>query len=316
MKKKIVLISSMGHSGTTIFDKIIGSCYKKSFSLGELINLPEVIRTNNYCTCQKRIKDCVFWNNINKSFGKNGFNFFSNTSVLNNMEWSFSDIKSVIKIKINKKEKRKFLIHIILLKNLYYRIFTQSNSKVLVDSSKNLIRNLLIYKILNKYFDIKVIHLIRDPRGVVVSYKKTHYTVKYTDNGPLIRGERNIYKSTPKNLVSIIFKWIIKNVIITISGWFFIKRKDFKKVVFDDFTENASSMLFEIGNWLEINEIDYEQLNSIGNKELHMVTGNASRFYKGPLLRMKGSWLGKLQGIDLLFTIICTYLFMKIYGFK
>ena len=66
--KTIVFINSLGHSGSTIIDKCLGTCFD-AFPLGEFINFPKTVLTDNICTCHQPINQCEFWGKIISEIG-------------------------------------------------------------------------------------------------------------------------------------------------------------------------------------------------------------------------------------------------------
>ena len=61
MKKiKVIYISGIGRSGSTLLD-IILSTSEKVFSVGEIFKYNQMLRENIKCSCGKKVKDCSFW---------------------------------------------------------------------------------------------------------------------------------------------------------------------------------------------------------------------------------------------------------------
>jgi len=294
-KKTLLLINSFGHSGTTIFDKTIGTCFN-AFSLGEFVNFPKVIEQNNFCTCEKKICNCLFWKKIISNFD------FDN-DIQDNFK-SLSSYNRFLKNFIFKRDEIRKSINIVRF--LYDQIFLISEAKIIVDSSKNFIWNFALFCYLKKIYNIKVIHIVRDPRGVYCSYKKTHWKLPSKVKGHPSTGKRNIYKRTPTKTLPIIFKWTIKNIIIFLTQKIFIRENNYLIVNFDQFTESPEKSIKFIEELLEIKSNNKKGYKSIGEKKLHMVTGNASRFYNGPIQNIRDNWKNKIDKKTLLIIKVLT----------
>ena len=139
-KIKVVYISSLGHSGSTLLDVMLNQ-HSDIQSVGEIIFLDKWINNNHKCTCSNAIKDCQFWNKILKKD-------FSRPGKINNTNYMFNSF------------------------HLFENIKNVTGKKIIIDSSKSNDRLRLLLN--DKRFDIKVIHLIRNGLGVVNSLKKSH----------------------------------------------------------------------------------------------------------------------------------------------
>ena len=176
MKKTIVFILGTGRSGSTVLDKAIGS-HSQCFSTGELFNIKEDLENNGLCGCGVPLRECQFWGNI---FGKinekycidiknrpSDFplkfreNNLSNISRLAYKTGCFLKLLGIFKyyrFNIFKNEIQNNLL-------LYRTIFNNIEENILIDSSKNIWKPLLIRRQTNE-FDLKYIFLVRDGRGV------------------------------------------------------------------------------------------------------------------------------------------------------
>ena len=264
-KRTIILITGVGHSGSTILDKYLGSLNEHFFSLGELIHIQKTIQINNFCTCHKKIKECNFWQKVDDRL--NG-RLFQAKKESNFSSYSKSS----------------------LLFELYEAIFDVSKANVLVDSSKNLKRALFINKELGGHYDIINIHLIRNPRGVCASYRKGQWKLPIE-----IEGHSKSGHSKKSSIPMILMYWIVKNIKI----FLLFKIRKIKNVIyvkFDQFASNPKSYIDELMNFFPYNNINYPVF--IGRQDSHIVNGNASRFYKGylkPPGEFKTQNLSKIQ---------------------
>lgn len=140
LKKKIIYIAGVGHSGSTILDMSL-SCAENVIGLGEVKTLLDAktieSHLKSYCSCGKPASDCEFWKDFKDEY--NG------------------------SLSIN--ENYDGLIH------LFNKKFGEQVA--ILDSSKNSYSYL---SYLDKKHDLKVILLTRDFRSWIYSRRKTANT--------------------------------------------------------------------------------------------------------------------------------------------
>ena len=144
MKKNIIYVASLYHSGSTLLDRIL-SISDKSLGLGEIYKLI-IDGPEENCSCGLRTLDCDFWNDL-EIFKKTNPNDFQS------IEKRYKDI---LKKTIDRFSEIEYIIDSSKCHPLSLRI-TYKNFKGLLFHTKNNPHNL------------KVIHLYRDPRGWVNS---------------------------------------------------------------------------------------------------------------------------------------------------
>lgn len=266
--KTIVFIVGMGHSGSTIIDKLIGNS-NGAFSYGELIHLATVFKEDNFCTCGSRINNCQFWKPVKGKLESN--NKDGNWSLKTGLNSTLSILFSVIKILFNRFDPNKGFIRNTEL--IYDHTFNQEYN-LLVDSSKDVLRSIIFYKYFTKY-NVKIIHLVRNPYGVLNSYLKTEGKVKYPGAKEfLVYKRENLYKRTPKKEFSILLRWLVKNIFISVITMVFVKKKD--KIVFnyDKILQKEST----VNDKLQLLGVSNKTSFDLKSNTSHIVTGNASRF--------------------------------------
>jgi len=202
----IIYITSKGRSGSTLLDLLISS-HNQVTSLGEINVLsarrkkiwrkksPQTVLESR-CTCgAKPILDCLFWQGVEQFSG----------IPLQELDMDSEDPV------IFKQHNRA----------IFQAAAAVSGSEFIIDSSKNIRRLKKLVAI--KDFNIKPIHLIRHPGGVVYSYIKrgknwlTHtrqYTNNFMHTRRLLENRHSftIYyeelASTPQQTLAKLMKWL------------------------------------------------------------------------------------------------------------
>lgn len=156
-KIKLIYISSLGHSGSTLLDVLLNQ-HSAIQSVGEVMHYDEWLTKGLLCTCGEPLTQCSFWTKVNQPLR---IGDISAPDYLDNTFKLYSGIQNV------------------------------SGQNIIVDSSKSVSR--LIRLLSDNRFEVKVIHLVRNGLAVVNSLSKSHdrpgtgNTIK-TPATPLLKG--------------------------------------------------------------------------------------------------------------------------------
>ena len=165
-KIKLVLLIGSGRSGSTLIDMLV-NMNPNVVGLGEISNWDTKV-FNEYCACGEIVKTCPFWSNIISKVGWSEKDFREYKEYKN----EFDAPKKGYVFKINNNTQRPGFDKFISKSNeIFSAISEVSDNRILFDSSKSPQRAFNLSK--SDLLDVKIIHLMRDPRGVVWSYKKS-----------------------------------------------------------------------------------------------------------------------------------------------
>ncbi|MEJ2647660.1 MAG: sulfotransferase [Sedimentisphaerales bacterium] len=181
---RLVYILAASHSGSTLLSMLLNS-HPQIITSGELkLSSRAIGDTSRYrCSCGEFINQCVFWQKIKEGMRSRGLEFdiadahmdysamdskfvrrllkpLHRGFVLENLRDSALKLSSVWRKQLPEIQKR--------ITAFISTILETSGAEVVVDSSKTDLR--LKYLMRNPELDIKVIHLIRDGRGVALTY--------------------------------------------------------------------------------------------------------------------------------------------------
>ncbi len=186
--QKLLFIGGLGRSGSTLIEKLINE-FNDAFSIGESVHLWERgLRDNELCGCGEAFDACPFWHQVGaEAFGR----------------WSEIDLPSAISLRwkidrsrqlpeMVKAHRRGFpsdaqqeyldlIGNVLLAAGRVARLRT--GATVLIDSSKHLSAAALYS--LDPRLDVRVLHLLRDPRGVAYSWTKAVSRPEATDAGAM-----------------------------------------------------------------------------------------------------------------------------------
>ena len=301
---KVLYILGVPRSGSTILDRILGS-HSRLTSVGELINLPVNGWANNeYCSCGSRANACAFWSEIktawlNESSLNNIDDYMVLESKLDSLWLRFKsfEIPDDFMDDFNKYSKMTLSL---------YRVIQQISKKpVIVDSSKNPLRAYLLSQI--QGIDLRVIHLVRDARGVAWSKKKSF---KKDEKA----GVQVDFKSSPIWRTAINWcrinmrcNWVRKQ----------LNNKSSIIVCYEDFVKQPDKYLSNISQLID------EDLSSLiialSNDEIsaggHIIAGNRLRMSSSVKLRIDSEWRTKLSFFEKSFVWLITSWLLYSYKF-
>jgi UDP-N-acetylglucosamine transferase subunit ALG13 len=163
--QRVLYIGGWGRSGSTLLDRMLGQV-PGFVSVGELRELwQRGLVENRPCGCGAAFRDCPFWTEV----GRIGFG-----------GWAALDLDEVLRLRYSLDRGWSMPLRSVrpasvrrynaILSGLYGAIGRVSRAEVIVDSSK-LPSHALLAR-LAPSVDLRLVHLVRDSRGVVHSWEK------------------------------------------------------------------------------------------------------------------------------------------------
>jgi hypothetical protein len=302
---RVIYIAGVGRSGSTVLDGILGN-HPLIQSVGELTRLASDGWLNNfYCSCGKPSRECPFWVAVHQT-------------------WCDLKGSDAIQEDLEKKNKAKrfrqlpFLFHESWNNSHTFQLYADqtflllkaiqlvSGCTTIVDSSKGVERAYVLSSISD--IDLKVIQLVRDPRGVVWSHKKA--LIKDVENGL----RRDVY---PQPAWRTALYWCRMNLL---ADWLRRRLGPEKSMLirYEDFMQQTQPVLQKIGDFIGVDLSNVEQAVQRGEKLSfgHTTAGNRVRM-KGELkLKFDQEWIHKLPPQDRHRTEILSGWLMSRYGYE
>jgi len=237
-KIKLIYISGIGRSGSTLIDLII-STDPKVFSVGEIYKFNKIKKENIPCNCGKNFSNCSFWKDFyySKYKIKNRINLIDYIKTINFIFNPF-----IKKINFRKKSQNYSLLK---------KIKEKTSSKYILDSSKDIAR--LIELDSNPFIEVYNISIIREAEEVANSFSS--------------RKNKN-----KKNYFISLLKWNFINYIIVK----YLKKRDYSKnlvIDYEEFCKNPKKGISSIEDFLQI-KIPKEYVKKIRSMEHHGLAQN------------------------------------------
>jgi hypothetical protein len=278
-KLQIVYIASNGRSGSTVLDLLLGA-HASFWTLGEFFVLPWEIRSNTKpCGCGVPVTECKFWGPIIEKHRQvllNGTIHRFRESYWSDHMVHFAELPFLSSRSAKHRTARLSDLEQYGRDNeqLFHSVLDGARAVKggqvcwLVDSSKSSYRLLWLQE--SKRFDIRVIHLVKDPRAFSFSVcKKTAGFVR------------------AKQLGKAVMRWNVENLVFERLFQAHFSPDQVFRLRYEDLATDPQAALQHISGWLNVPYDD--ALSERFRNENHGIAGNPSRFDKAGI-RLDEEW--------------------------
>jgi UDP-N-acetylglucosamine transferase subunit ALG13 len=303
---RVLYIGGWGRSGSTLLDRALGQL-PGFVSLGEVRELwQRGVRENRPCGCGKPFRDCEFWSRVgDEAYGG----------------WSRLDLDEALSLRysVDRPWSAPILTlgarwaefdarvdrYLELLRPLYGAIRTVSGADVIVDSSKLPMHAMLLRRI---PVDLRLVHLIRDSRGVAFSWQK-HVRNRTTDGDP-----KYLERYDP---VSASMRYVAYNEMTRRLG------REVPSVLlrYEDFIAEPKETLLQLahlaGSRPSNRDLGFVGLGEMRLRPNHTVDGNPMRFSVGAVaLKPDEQWRSRMKRFDRTVVTALTYPMLRRYRYR
>ena len=305
---KILYIAGYGRSGSTILDNVLGQV-DGFFTVGELRYIwDRGIQKNWTCGCEQAFRNCEFWTPIlDSEFGENQLyvakKMLGYRDPLNRMGGYLRGLSPRDIPPSEPYGREEFITN---LKRLYSAVFEVTGAEVIIDSSK--------WPSYGRYLsemsgvDLRVIHLVRDPRAVAFSWRRKKAYDPYL---PVPEPVRRL------PVIRAAVEWMIWNraaerlIPPRTNGYLPLRYEDFAR----DPKMTVRSILQFVGEPRK--EDPFVNGNSVELGQNHCVAGNPVRFRRGRVnIVLDEEWRSELTPLHGLIVRATTQRLMRKYGYR
>ncbi len=309
-KFNLIYIVSIGHSGSTLLESILGA-HSQVTTSGEIQIWPHEIQHDTMpCACGKAISECEFWSEL-----KVRVNPLEQPYPQINLFREKHNAGHTIRLSEigkfrNKTNSRKQLLDIqqYALNNLaIYREFChlmeEKNGKQIkwiVDSSKDPYR--LLWLVKSDLFNIKVLHVIKNPRAFVYSMLKR---IPKEDKTKI---HSQIYESARQS-----FKWSFENYLASLIANNFLSAHEYRLVRYETMASKPEVFFVDLFEFLDI-DFEQEALTDFRKKAMHTIAGNPMRYRKDGI-KLDEAWKKDLQSYNAFVADVMSFTTKSRYGY-
>jgi hypothetical protein len=280
-------IGGFGRSGSTLLERILGQL-PDVCALGEVVHLwRRGVQRDERCGCGEPFSRCPFWSQV----GERAFGGWSNVDPEQMSQLAAAVDRtrlipaSALARSGSKRhaDMRRYADH---FARVYAAAAEISGAKVVIDSSKNSSTAFVLPS--GDDVDLRVVNLVRDPRGVAYSWTKE---MTRPEAGP-DSVQPMMYRYAPWRAALL---WDAHNVAFTALGR---HGTPVLRVRYEDFIGDPAATVTWIAEFLGVSALalsDYLAGDVVRLEANHSVAGNPMRFRAGELqLRQDAAWRTEL----------------------
>ncbi|KRE62032.1 glycosyltransferase [Nostocoides sp. Soil756] len=278
----VLYIAGSGRSGSTVLERAIGAI-DGYVNVGELLDLPRKVAPNDErCGCGRPFHDCPFWQAVGDLLPHG---------------WDAGELRRLHHLQ-QRVARQRFLPRLLTgatggrfrhqlaeyvegLASIYQAVSDVSGQRVVVDASKWPALALALY---SGGMDVRVIHLVRDPRGVA------HSLSRHVDRPHgRAHAEEHMFRKPP---VVGAASWLTTQAEIDLLAW---RGLPVRQVSYEEFVREPGNVLARVLSGLSLplppGGLQHVHDNTIRLPASHGLSGNPSRFTVGAVeLRQDERW--------------------------
>jgi Sulfotransferase family len=304
---RVLYIGGCGRSGSTLLDRMLGE-FPRLWSVGELRFIwQRGLVENQRCGCGNRFRECPFW----KAVGDEAFGGWDNLDAqdLAALERSTDRhryIPFLIAPWLWPRYRRRLARYTDVLARLYQGIHHEMGGGLIVDSTKDPPFAFLLRRVPG--LDLRVLHLVRDSRGVAFSWTKRIRKPEKVDTVDFM----NTYHP-----VEMGFRWMAYNLCFHLLERLGIARLSMR---YERFVRSPRAEIERIAAYVdeEFQEEDFAFLQgeAVDLGTHHTVSGNPMRFEQGTIrLSLDEAWKTQLNPLHRRLVSIFTSRLLLCYGY-
>jgi hypothetical protein len=265
---RVLFVGAMGRSGSTVLELMLGAL-GPFIGVGELRYLWQMgLVENRLCECGEPFQSCSFWRQVGEE-AFDGWHIDPHRvlAIKTKLERHRS-LPALWRHKQTGPAAEEFIWYTGVLAKLYAGIQKISGSPVIVDSSKTPPYLFALRKVPN--LDLRLLHLVRDPRGVVYSWKKR---VQRPD---VVEGQS--YMPTYSTSKSVVL-WVDYNVMYHLAGKLGVPRTFLR---YEDFIADPRAGVSKVLDLVDVTvreeDLRATESQSVPVRGSHAIGGNPVRF--------------------------------------
>jgi hypothetical protein len=304
---RVLYIGGCGRSGSTLLDRMLGEL-PGFVSTGEVRFIWERgLVENRLCGCGEPFRECPFWRSVGEeAFGGWDALDANDLVALDRAINRHRYIPLLLAPRLSRTFETRLARYVEVLGRLYAAIDRVTGSACIVDSTKDPPFAFLLRRV--PTLDLRIVHLVRDSRGVAFSWTKQ---VRRPEDGDV---PRFMHTYHPANMGC---RWVVYNACFHLLGRLGVPRlmTRYEEVVASPRREieRAAALVGE--------EIDKQGLDFLNGRQVelgvhHTISGNPMRFQRGAIeLALDEEWRSRLSPVHRHVVSVFTFPLLLRYGY-
>jgi UDP-N-acetylglucosamine transferase subunit ALG13 len=285
-KVPVLFVGSVPRSGSTIVSDLLNE-HPHMVNIGELVHMWERgLIENNLCGCGQTFSDCEFWSKVGEiAFGGWGHISGERMHTLQRRADRTRYIPALLMPRVSRSMATSIVQYGAVITRILRAALEVSGAPVVVDTSKHVSTALLLRQLPD--IDLRVLHLIRDPRGVANSWSKSIQR-------PEVQGENREMDKLHPGRIGLRWLWF---------NWAFSNMDRIgvpvATVRYEDFVVEPIATLDQIFDFADVDPMGDDILGGsepVMLGEGHSVSGNPRRLERKPVeIRADEGWRTNLD---------------------
>jgi hypothetical protein len=306
----VLYIGGEGRSGSTLMAALLGN-HDGFFPVGECRSMWQAMKTDELCGCGERFSSCEFWLEV----GDRAFGGWDNVDVEKMFERDLQfarhrRVPSLLLSRFSHVENVELDEYRSRLALVYRAIQAASGCSVIVDSTKDAAYALLLSGAPG--IDFRVVHLVRDSRGVAYSWTKKQVQRPEYALHPTLGGTFMGSRTTRRGALL----WAGKNLLFSLLR---LSRRHrlvrYESLVCEPERELGAVLRLAVEG-RAAGEAETDVRESFEFLPFHTLGGNRVRFERGPIrLRADDEWRRNMQRSQRVLVGALTFPLLVAYGY-
>ncbi len=304
-RPKVLVIAGWERSGSTILANVLGSA-PGVVTVGEVNNLWERgFGADLSCACGEPFSRCELWAPVAAAaFTASNAEIAARAKAITARMGNTWLVRRQLPL-LRRGQAGRGRPYAELLAPLYQAVADHTGARLLVDASKSPWHALVASELAG--FDVSVLHLVRDPRGVAHSL---HKKVRYDRDD-----ERSIYMDRHSATKSSL-AWVYRGRLIE-RTWASDRRLRFLR--YEDFVAEPRRHLEEIFDWVGLPGVaaTFHDDGAVEMRISHNISGNPVRFRHGAVaLRPDDAWKTEMPALRQRYVELLTWPSLGHFGYR
>jgi hypothetical protein len=300
----VLYLGGLGRSGTTVLERVLGEL-PGTCSVGELVHLwQRGVLDDETCGCGEPFSGCPFWTEVGRrAFGGWDPALAARMEELRPRVDRTRFIPKLVVPRLLGRHRAELREYMGTFLRLYRAISEAAGGAVVIDSSKH--SSLAFCLRTEPGIDLRVVHVVRDSRGVAYSWTKEVHRPEAGEDALMTR-----YSPSRSSAL-----WVGHNLFFGLLGRLGTRTRLLR---YEDFVADPRAVLLDLAGFVDVvpGDLDFLSGDSAVLSPSHTVAGNPMRFRTGPItLRRDDAWRSKLPRARRMLVTALTAPLLARYGY-